>query len=257
MPSSRPKPAATDAPGVAAERLLPMTRRDLLRLSAIGVLPGGLHPLTFAEDPPKTPDEMIHAYLAAEVKRLGARFMDGAKTKVEWEAARPRLKREFLDMLGLDPPPEKSPLKATVTGTLERGGVKIENVHYQSRPGLYVTGNLYLPGTAAGKKHPAILYVCGHSGRGRDGNKTAFQDHGLWFASNGYVCLVVDTLQLGEIAGIHHGTYREGRWWWHDRGYTPAGVECWNGIRGIDYLVSRPEEIGRASCRERGWVAWG
>ena len=31
------------------------------------------------------------------------------------------------------------------------------------------------------------------------------------------------------------------RWWWHSRGYTPAGVEAWNGVRGIDYLVSRPD----------------
>ena len=142
-------------------------------------------------------------------------------------------------MLGLDPLPERTPLKATTTGTLTRGDVTVENVHFQSKPGLYVTGNLYRPTKAS--KHPAVLYVCGHSGRGRDGNKTAFQDHGLWFASNGYVCLVVDTLQLGEVAGKHHGTYNLERFWWHSRGYTPAGVECWNGIRGIDYLCSRPE----------------
>src|SRR6184192_1763512 len=85
----------------------------------------------------------------------------------------------------------------------------IDKLHFQSRPGLYVTGNLYRPKANKGKL-PAILYVCGHSGRGRDGNKTAFQDHGMWFASNGYVCLIIDTLQLGEVAGIHHGTYREG-----------------------------------------------
>jgi dienelactone hydrolase len=192
-------------------------------------------------------DEMIHSYLKAEVDRLSKNFLDGAKTKAEWEAKRPRLKEQFLDMLGLWPLPEKTPLKETVTGTLERGDVVIEKLHYQSRPGLYVTANLYRPKASPArqggesKKLPAILYVCGHSGRGRDGNKTAFQDHGLWFASNGYVCLIVDTLQLGEIPGIHHGTYREGRWWWHDRGYTPAGVECWNGIRGIDYLCSRPD----------------
>jgi dienelactone hydrolase len=186
-------------------------------------------------------DEMIHRYLVAQTKKLSERFMDGATTKAEWEEKRPRLKRELLDMLGLWPLPEKTDLKAAVTGTLERGDVVIEKLHYQSRPGLYVTGNLYRPKDTGGKKLPAILYVCGHSGRGRDGNKTAFQDHGLWFASNGYICLVVDTLQLGEVAGIHHGTYREGRWWWHNRGYTPAGVECWNGIRGIDYLQSRPD----------------
>src|SRR3954452_9942067 len=76
---------------------------------------------------------------------------------------------------------------------------------------------------------------------GRDGNKTAFQSHGLRFARHGYACLILDTLQLGEIPGVHHGTYREGRRWWHSRGYTPAGVECWNGIRGLDYLEGRPD----------------
>ena len=195
---------------------------------------------------------MIRKYLAAETKRVSAKFLDGATTKAEWEKARERLKGEFLDMLGIDPLMMKmtrTPLKATVTGTLNRGDVVIENLHYQSNPGLYVTANLYKPKTIAkDAKLPAILYVCGHSNKGRDGNKTAFQDHGMWFASNGYVCLVVDTLQLGEIAGKHHGTYNLNRWWWHSRGYTPAGVECWNGVRGIDHLRSLPyvdgEKIG-------------
>jgi dienelactone hydrolase len=209
-------------------------------------------------------DQMIHSYLRAETERLSKNFLDGAKTKAEWEAKRPKLQEQFLDMLGLWPVPEKTPLKATVTGTLERGNVVIEKLHFQSRPGLYVTANLYRPRAGEGKKLPAILYVCGHNtSQGRSGNKVAYQDHGLWFASNGYVCLMVDTLQLGEIAGIHHGTYREGRWWWHSRGYTPAGVECWNGIRAIDYLCSRPdvdpEKIGVTGISGGGattvWVA--
>jgi dienelactone hydrolase len=188
----------------------------------------------------RTGDEMIDQYLAGRTREVGARFLDGAATRVEWEKKAPRLRREYLDMLGLWPLPERTPLQVTVTGTKEHAGAVIEMLHYQSRPGLYVTANLYRPKEARGRL-PAILYVCGHSPRGRDGNKTAFQDHGLWFANNGYVCLVVDTLQLGEVAGIHHGTYREGRWWWQARGYTPAGVECWNGMRGIDYLISRPD----------------
>jgi hypothetical protein len=73
------------------------------------------------------------------------------------------------------------------------------------------------------------------------GNKTGYQHHGVWFARHGYVCLIIDTIQLGEIPGIHHGTYKEGRWWWAARGYTPAGVEAWNGIRALDYLETRPE----------------
>ena len=149
-------------------------------------------------------------------------------------------RRQLVEMLGLWPLPEKTPLNSKVTGTHERDGFRVENLHFQSRPGLYVTANLYLPAEVK-EKLPAVLYVCGHSGRGRDGNKTAFQHHGMWFATHGFVCLITDTLQLGEVPGIHHGTYNYGRWWWPARGYTPAGVECWNGIRAIDYLQSRPE----------------
>jgi cyanophycinase len=178
--------------------------------------------------------------LRTETRAVSERFLDGAATLDAWKERLPKLRREYLDMLGLWPLPERTPLKATVTGTLTRDGVVIEKLHFQSRPGLYVTGNLYRPKETT-KKLPAILYVCGHSGRGRDGNKTAFQDHGMWFARHGYVCLLVDTLQLGEVKGVHHGTYNLRRWWWHSLAYTPAGVECWNGVRAIDYLVSRPE----------------
>jgi dienelactone hydrolase len=138
--------------------------------------------------------------------------------------------------------PERTPLQAAVTGRFPGDGYVVEMLHYQSRPRLYVTANLYRPADIpAGSRLPAVLYVCGHSNCGRNGNKTAYQSHGIWFARHGYVCLMLDTLQLGEIAAIHHGAYREGRWWWHSRGYTPAGVECLNGVRGIDYLVSRPD----------------
>src|SRR4029078_9019607 len=90
-------------------------------------------------------DRAVDTYLAAEVQRLSGRFLDGAKTKAEWEAKRPKLKEQLLDMLGLWPWPEKTPLTATVTGTLDRGDVTIEKLHFQSKPGLYVTGNLYRP----------------------------------------------------------------------------------------------------------------
>ncbi len=186
-------------------------------------------------------DAMIEKFLAGDADLLSKRVFETATTRAEWEAIRPRLKAELFQMLGLWPVPERTPLHARVTGTLDREGpVVIEKIHFQSRPGLYVTGNLYRPREVRGRL-PAILYVCGHSGRGRDGNKTAFQDHGMWFARNGYVALLIDTLQLGEVAGVHHGTYNLGRWWWQALGYTPAGVECWNGIRAIDYLMTRPD----------------
>jgi dienelactone hydrolase len=187
-------------------------------------------------------DRMIQEYLARDTETIESPWLEKVKSLADWEKMRPGYIEEYYYMLGLSPRPPKTPLEATVTGALAGKGYVVEKLHYQSRPHLYVTGNLYRPAEVKpGKQFPAIYYVCGHSNQGRDGNKTAYQSHGIWFARHGYVCLVVDSLQLGEIAGIHHGTYREKRWWWHSRGYTPAGVECWNGVRGIDYLQSRPD----------------
>src|SRR5690606_24658337 len=111
---------------------------------------------------------------------------------------------------------------------------------------------------------PAILYACGHAGVVTNGvscgNKTAYQHHGIWFARHGYVCLLLDTLQLGEIQGVHHGTYRLGQWWWNSRGFTPAGVEAWNCMRAIDYMVSRhdvdPDRIGMTGRSGGGSYTW-
>lgn len=187
-------------------------------------------------------DEMIQEYLGRLTGEIHTAFQQDVVSLDQWTKLRPAYKDEYFYMLGLSPMPEKTPLKATVTGSLTGDGFVVDMLHYQSRPRLYVTANLYRPTKIRkGQRLGAVLYVCGHSGRGRNGNKTAYQSHGIWFARHGYICLVLDSLQLGEIAAIHHGTYREGRWWWHSRGYTPAGVECLNGMRGIDYLIGRPD----------------
>jgi len=206
----------------------------------------------------------VQEYLRQETERIEVGFLGAIHSAEDWNRVRPDFLQEYYDMLGLWPLPAKTRLHATITRTLDQGDYVVEMVHYQSRPGLYVTANLYRPAKVeAGKRLPAILYVCGHSPRGRNGNKTAYQSHGIWFARHGYLCLTLDTLQLGEIAGVHHGTYREGRWWWLSRGYTPAGVECWNGIRGIDYLAGRlevdPGRIGVTGISGGGaatfWIA--
>ncbi len=191
---------------------------------------------------PLTPqDKSIRLYLGAQAAELEREFFPQIKTKEDFEQIRPALKQQYLEMQGLWPLPERTPLNAKTTGTIsDKPDYTVEMVQFQSKPGLYVTANLYLPKPLNGK-YPTILYQCGHSNEHRDGNKTASQDWGIWFAKHGYVALLTDSLELGEIASHHHGTYRENRWWWHSLGYTPAGVECWNAIRALDYLGTRPE----------------
>lgn len=139
----------------------------------------------------------------------------------------------------------------------------VEKLYFQSVPGLYVTANLYLPKGGRGKR-PAVLYVCGHGnvvGNGVSfGSKVFYQYHPAWFAANGFACLALDTLELAEIPGEHHGTSRRGWWWWQARGYTPAGVELWNATRAIDYLETRPEidatRIGLTGRSGGGATSW-
>lgn len=208
-------------------------------------------------------DQMLTAYFQEETARLRDACLADTDSLDEWKGKRESYRRELLEMVGLDPLPERTDLKATVTGQVDHEQFTVEKLHFQSRPGLYVTGNLYLPKDSTGPV-PAILYVCGHGGVKKDGvsygNKVHYHHHGSWFARHGYVCLTIDSLQLGEIEAIHHGTYRYKMWWWNNRGYTPAGVEAWNCVRAIDYLQSReevdPERIGVTGRSGGGVYSW-
>ena len=167
-------------------------------------------------------------------------------TAADWPATQKLWRAQLQEMLGLSPWPERTDLAPKIFGTLEREGYRVTNLVFQSRPGLYVTANLYEPTAATPPKEgwPAVLYVCGHANV-RDearllGNKTNYQHHGIWFARHNVACLIIDTIQLGELHGEHHGTYKLGKWDWITRGYTPAGVEAWSAIRAIDYLETLP-----------------
>jgi cephalosporin-C deacetylase-like acetyl esterase len=189
-------------------------------------------------------DQMIAEYFRVETQKLQDRCLTDVKDLADWQGRHEEYRRQLLEMLGLDPLPPRTDLQATVTGTVEHEEFVVERLHFQSQPGLYVTGNLYLPRNRTGPA-PAVLYVCGHGASKKNGisygNKVSYQHHGGWFARHGYVCLTIDTLQMGEIESIHHGTYRYKMWWWLNRGYTPAGVEAWNCVRALDYLQTRPE----------------
>jgi dienelactone hydrolase len=196
---------------------------------------------------PGKADKHLAEYFEAETKRLSQKCLRDIKTLEDWKSKRPMYRKQLFEMLGLDPLPKKTDLKPVITSKVEHDEFTVENLHYQSMPGLYVTSNLYIP-KGLEKPAPAILYVCGHGSTKKNnisyGNKVSYQRHAAWFARHGYVCLIIDTLQMGEIEGIHHGTYRYDMWWWNSRGYSSAAVEAWNCIRSLDYLQGRKEVDG-------------
>ena len=101
-------------------------------------------------------DRMFAAYFKHETDRIAADCLREIKTLEDWNARKVRYQREMHEMLGLDPMPPRTPLKAEVTGILQHAEFEVWKVHFQSKPGLYVTANLYVP-KGIEKPAPTIL----------------------------------------------------------------------------------------------------
>jgi dienelactone hydrolase len=199
-------------------------------------------PICFAAETPA--DTQLKKYFLTEATTLSDRCLADIKTLDGWKSQRAEFRRQYQEMLGLLPFPERTDLKPVITGKLDHEEFTVEKLQFQALPGLYCTAALFLPKNVT-KPAPTILYESGHwrlvTNGISYGNKAAYQADGAWFARNGYVCLVLDTVLAGEIQGIHTGTRDKGLWWWNSRGYTPAGVEAWFGMRALDYLSTRAE----------------
>ena len=222
-------------------------------------LPILVHPLRVAaQESPVERHRMATNHLKRVAGEISGRCLEDVRTLEDWQKRRPELRRQLLEMLGLDPLPKRTSLKAQITGTLARPAYRIEKLVFQSLPELYVTGNFYVPNGAT-KPLPTILYLCGHAPHPH-GAKVYYQDRVQWYASNGFAVLILDTLEFGEVAGLHHGIHDLNLWHWLSLGYTPAGVEVWNAMRALDYLETRPEvdmrRVGVTGISGGGAMTW-
>jgi cephalosporin-C deacetylase-like acetyl esterase len=144
---------------------------------------------------------------------------------------------------------ERGPLNPRVTGVVERPGYRIEKLYFESRPRLYVTANLYVPARTG--RRPAILGPLGHSQNGKAW--PSYQKLFINLARKGYVVLAYDPFGQGErieypgartgVSALGGGTSE------HEHagrrlillGANFGLFRAWDGIRGIDYLLTRPE----------------
>jgi cephalosporin-C deacetylase-like acetyl esterase len=199
-------------------------------------------------------------FLETRARAITARAFEETQSAPAFDRVRSRRLEELRDMLGLLPWPERTPLRPVITGTLDQGDYTVEKLAFESMPKVYVSADLYVPKRRTGKL-PAVVYVCGHS-NSPQGAKTVYQRHGISFAKNGYVALMVDPIQIAETFGLHHGVHSQEMFDWYSRGYTPGGVEAWNAIRAVDYLLTRPEVdpdrigiTGRSGGAATSWYA--
>lgn len=169
-------------------------------------------------------------------------------TKADVQARRATVRERMLRALGGFP--ERTPLNARVTGIIEADGYRIEKVIFESQPRFYVTANLYIPTRGTGP-FPAILFPLGHE----EGAKahSAWQQVLITFVRKGYVCLAWDTIGQGERVQLYDEDFSASKVVRSTTEHTITGAQTllvgdqlarytiWDGIRALDYLVSRPE----------------
>lgn len=185
---------------------------------------------------------MLPRYLQTRALRARLERVDDSET----------FRNRFIHSIGGLPP--RTPLNARTVGTIELDGYHIEKIIFESQPGFFVTANLYRPA----KGHPpfpAILFPIGHELGGKA--------YPIWqqilgnFAKRGYVALTWDTLGQGERIQYYDEALGDSKVGFGIFEHTILGTQClltgdaisrymiWDGVRALDYLVSRPEVDSR------------
>lgn len=157
------------------------------------------------------------------------------------------LRQTLLQMIG-GLPTEKTDLHAEITGKIPMDGFTIEKLVFQSLPGIYVTALVYVPHDHA-SKHPAVLVPAGHATDG----KFHYQALSQRLAGRGYVVISWDPIGQGERSQFWDSKTQKSRYnlicaehavmgnLAYLAGANLARWEIWDGIRAVDYLLTRPD----------------
>jgi cephalosporin-C deacetylase-like acetyl esterase len=215
--------------------------------------PSGAPGVTLNVDGAALPDysrdlERYLVRLANDARERRKHIVNAISTREQVVDRQKAVVAELWKMLG--GPLERTPLNARVVGIVERSGYRIEKLTFESRPRLYVTANLYVP-VGAGRR-PAILGPLGHSVNGK-----AWPSYQRLFsnlARKGYVVLAYDPFGQGErieypgtrpgqsaISGGGTGEHEYAGRRLILLGANFSLFRAWDGIRGIDYLLTRAE----------------
>lgn len=196
------------------------------------------------------PNSLYH-YLTGEafiLLKQRTETVDQLKSISDWEKRREYVRNTLWDIIG--PFPEKTPLNAKVIRKFKKDGYSVENIIYESLPGYYVTASLFIPERIK-RPAPAILFCSGHSAEAY--RRDLYQLPLLNLVKKGFIVLAFDPAGQGERLQYLDHEKRESVIGSSTKEHSYPAVQVfltsrsiaryfiWDGIRGIDYLISRKE----------------
>jgi cephalosporin-C deacetylase-like acetyl esterase len=186
------------------------------------------------------------------------------RTRAEAETRQQLVRRDLLSLLG--GLPAKTPLNPHLLGSTQLDGFRIEKVLYDSQPNFPVTALLYVPDAGAHPARlPAIVIAPGHGATGKSTDAAM----AATLARNGFAVLSYDPIGQGErlqypdpahpgrsLAGGATAEHGEAGLQPTLIGDAVARYFLWDGMRAVDYLLTRPEvdaqRIGAFGCSGGG-----
>lgn len=234
-----------------------MHRRSLLKMSTAAIAGSAWAHRLWAQTgasgivPFNRFTRMVHDYfdqqiaIAAEVgEKRKAALHSRADAEAYVRFVREKIQQSF------GPWPERTPLKPRISGIVERDVYTIEKVLFESRPEFFVSANLYVPKNRK-TPLPGVVGSCGHSVNGKAAE--AYQSFAQGLARQGYVVLIFDPIGQGErfqfpdehlekstvgagvLEHLHSGNQQ------FLLGDFFGSWRAWDGMRALDYLLSRRE----------------
>jgi hypothetical protein len=171
-------------------------------------------------------------------------------TLIDWQKRQNHIRETLANIVG--PFPEKTPLNARIVRIINKGSYKIEHIIFESMPGFYVTSSLFIPGGLRKKdKAPAVIYCSGHSVEGY--RSSVYQHVILNLVKKGFIVFAFDPVGQGERLeyfdnetgkSIIGGPTKEHSYPGAQAfiaGNSQAYYMIWDGIRAVDYLLTRKE----------------
>jgi len=205
---------------------------------------------------PSSPGPRITPYLRYQAEQAWKedearqRAWDAIRDEAGLRKTQEEVRQKLLRMIG-GLPAVKTDLHAVITGKIPMDGFTIEKLVFQSLPGIYVTALVYIPNDHS-SKHPAVLVPSGHAADGKFHYQTLSQR----LAGRGYVVLSWDPIGQGERSQFWDSKAQKSRYnlicaehavmgnLAYLAGANLARWEVWDGIRAVDYLLTRPDVDG-------------